>query len=143
MSTQGSTANYVELSGQAYGLVVDAFASINRSRLAYWKSVWEIVSKPYASTAIESAVRENFDRANQLANLTVGELRTRGQISADFSEKFLTQIEKLQDAGLEAFRDSLRTYASSVKKLQEATTELSANGVKPQEKPASLVPASN
>jgi hypothetical protein len=143
VSTQGSTANYVELSGQTYELVVDTFASVARRRLDYWKSVWEIASRPYGSTAIESTVRENFDRASQLANLTAGELRSRGQVAAEFSEKLLTQAGKLQDAALETFRDSLKTYASTVSQLKEATAELSTNGVKKQEKPASLVTASN
>jgi hypothetical protein len=143
VSTQDSAANYVELTGQAYLLVVDAFAAVNRSRLGYWKSVWEIASKPYASTAIDSTVRENFDRAGQLADLTVAELRARGQISADFSEKFLSQIGKLQDSALETFRASLKTYASAMNQLKDATTELSGNGVKPREKPATLAPVSN
>ena len=60
MSTQDNTAKYIELSNEAYGLIVDTFVSATRDRLAYWKAVWGIASRPYASTAI---ARENFDRA--------------------------------------------------------------------------------
>ena len=38
----------------------------------------DISSRPYASTAVETTVRENFDRANQVVSLTVDELQTNG-----------------------------------------------------------------
>ena len=106
MSRQGNTAKHIELSNEAYGLIVDTFAPAMRSRLGYWKSVWEIVSRPYASTAIASTVGESFDRASELAHLTVGELRSRIQRTADFSEKFLGQVGTLQNAALEMYRGS-------------------------------------
>ncbi|MGP6192162.1 MAG: hypothetical protein ACLPSH_19295 [Vulcanimicrobiaceae bacterium] len=143
MSTQGSTAKYIELSNQTYGLIVDTLGSATRSRLNYWKSIWEIASRPYASTAIESVVRENFDRASELANLTFGELRSRGQRTADFSEKFLAQVEKLQDAATETYRDSLKSYVSTVDQVKNAAAEVSPNGVKHQKTPANLAPVSN
>jgi hypothetical protein len=100
VSTQDNTAKYIELSNEAYGLIVDTFVSATRNRLAYWKSVWGIASRPHASTAIASTVRENFDRASELANLTIGELHSRVQRTVDFSEKCLAQVGKLQDAAL-------------------------------------------
>jgi hypothetical protein len=99
LSTQGSTAKYIELSNEAYGLFVDIVASATRRRLDYWKSVWEIAS---------------FDRVSDLANLTVGEFRSRVQTTADFSEKFLAQVGKLQDVALETYRDSSKSYVSTV-----------------------------
>jgi hypothetical protein len=107
LSTQRSTVKYIELSNAACGLIVDTVASATLRRLDYWKSVWEIASRPYASTAITSTVQESFDRASDIANLTVGELRSRVQTTADFSEKFLAQVGKLQDAALETYRDSI------------------------------------
>jgi len=142
VSTQGSTANYVEVSSQAYTLIVDVLGKAVRRRLGYWKSVWEVVSRPYTSTAIDSVVRENFDRANQLSDLTVAELRARGENAAEFSEKFLYQVEKLQDAGVEALRDSLQAYVSTVDKVKEAAAS-PVNGSKPKDKAANLVSASN
>jgi hypothetical protein len=114
LSTQGTTAKYIELSNEAYGLVVDIVASATLRRLDYWKSIWEIASRPYASTAIWSALQENFDRASDLANLTVGEFRSRVHTTADFSEKLLVQVGKLQDTALETYRDSLKSYVSTV-----------------------------
>jgi hypothetical protein len=126
VSTQGITAKYIELSNEGYGLIVDTVASATRSRLGYWKSFWEIASRPYASTAI---VRENFDRASELANLTIGELHSRVQRTVDFSEKCLAQVGKLQDAALETYRDSLKSYLPSVDQVNDASTELSVDGV--------------
>lgn len=142
MSTQGSTAKYIDLSGQTYGLIVDAVATVARRRLDYWKSVWEIASQPYPSTAVESAVRETFERANKLSDLTFGELRTRGKIAAEYSEKLLSQVEKLQDAGIEALRDGLKSYVSTVDKVKDAAA-LPTNGATPKEKAANIVAATN
>ncbi len=149
MSTQASTENYIELSSQTYELIVDALATAARSRLDFWKSVFEIAARPYASTALEPVVRENFERAGELSNLTVGELRSRGQRTAEFSEKFLNQVGKLQDAALETFRDSLKSYVSAVNQVKdaatEAATELSPNVLKPSNgsKSKDIVTAAN
>ena len=93
MNIQGSTAKYVELSNQAYGVIVDTFASAMRSRLDFWKSVWQIASRPYASTAIASIMGENFDRASELTNLTVGELQARVQARLISPRSFLPTSE--------------------------------------------------
>jgi hypothetical protein len=124
MNIQGSTAKYVELSNQAYGVIVDTFASAMRSRLDFWKSVWQIATRPYASTAIASIVEENFDRARELTNLAGGELESRVQRTADFSQMFLAHVGKLQDAALETYRD-----VSTVDRVKDAPTEMSGNGV--------------
>jgi hypothetical protein len=124
LSTQGITAKYIELSNEAYGLIVDTIASATRSSLNYLKSVWEIASRPYASTAIASTVRENFDRASELANLTVGEINSRVQRTAEFSEKVLVQVGRLQDAARETYRDSLKPYVSTADQVKDVSTEL-------------------
>jgi hypothetical protein len=129
LNIQSNTAKYVELSNRAYALIVDTFDSAVQSRLSYWKSVWEIASRPYRSATITSAVGENFDRASALANLTVGEFCSRVQRTADFSEKFLAQVGKLQDAVLETYRDSVELTLSTVDQVKEASAELSVDGV--------------
>jgi hypothetical protein len=63
--SEETTTGYVELSSQAYGLAVDAIASSNQQILDYWRSVWDITSRPYALIDVEAAVREGFDRANK------------------------------------------------------------------------------
>jgi hypothetical protein len=129
MSMQDNTAKYVELSSRTYELMVDTFASAARGRIDYWKVVWEIASRPYASRAIGAAVQENFDRTSELTNLTVSELHSRGQRAVDFSEKLLTQVGQLQDAALETYRDSSRSIGSTVGQGTDAATELSVDGV--------------
>ena len=65
------TSEYVELSSQAYSLFAENVATANGRVLEYWKSVWQIASRPYASTEVETGLRENLDRANQIFGLTV------------------------------------------------------------------------
>jgi len=74
MNQKDTTAGYVDLSNKTYALFVEAYASANRRALEYAKSAWDILARPYNSTAVETTVRENFDRANQLVTLTVTEL---------------------------------------------------------------------
>jgi hypothetical protein len=143
MSTQGSTAKCIELSSRTYGLIVNTFASATQSRLDYWKSVWEIASRPYASTAIGSALRENFDRVTSLTNLTISELHSRGQRTVDFSERLFAEIGELQDSARETYRDSLKSNGSTVGQPKDAATELSANGFTHREMPANPVSVSN
>jgi hypothetical protein len=129
MSKQRNTAENFALSSEAYELIVDTIASATRSRLNYWNSVCQIAYRPYASMAIGSTVRENFDRASEFANLTLAELNSRVQTTADFSEKFLAQFGKLQDAARETYRDSLTSYASTVDQVKDTSTEMPVNGV--------------
>src|SRR5580700_9695390 len=65
------TPSYVELSSQAYGMFVEAYAAANQRALAYMKSLYEIASKPYPTTGPEAFVSERFDRAHQIVDLTV------------------------------------------------------------------------
>jgi hypothetical protein len=108
------TASYVELSNQAYALVVDAFATANQRVLAYTKSVWEISSRPYASTALETTVRENFDRTNQIVALTISELQTTGNNAAEFAEKAFAHSAKLQETLVQSTRGLVDTGISNM-----------------------------
>ena len=92
--TVETTSSYVALASQTYGLFVDAAASANQRALGYWKSLYEIASRPYASTAVENAVRENFDRANQVVSLTINELQANGAKSAEFTEKLASVLHR-------------------------------------------------
>ena len=129
MSTQRNTAEYIALSNEAYGLIVDTIASATRSRLNYWKSVWEIASQPYASITISARVQENFDRTSELTNVTVNELHSRAQRAVDFSKKLLDEAEQLQDTAREIYRDSLTSIGSAVGQAIVAAKELSVDGV--------------
>ena len=116
-----STPSYVELSSQTYGLLVDAAAAANHRYLGYVKSLYEIVSRPYASSAVETNVRENFDRAHQVVELTVNELQTSGQKTAEFAEKFVAHGAKLQDSWVQGFRGLLKTGISNMTYVKDAT----------------------
>ena len=102
-------SEYLELSSQAYSLVADAALAANSRALEYWKSVWQIAARPYGATAIEGGMRENFDRANELVGLTVGEVSTAGQRSAEFAEKLIAHSVKVQE-----------TYAKATRALVDA-----------------------
>jgi len=118
-----TTQSYVELASQGYVLFVDAAASAGQRTLGYWKSLYEIASKPQASTAVETIVRENFDRANQIVNLTIGELQTTGSKNAELVEKVSTHAAKVQDAAATAVRGLVSTGISNVNYAKETAAK--------------------
>jgi hypothetical protein len=120
------TPSYVELSGQTYSLFVDAIASANQRYLGYVKSMYEIVSRPYASSAVEN-IRENFDRAHQVVDLTVNEMQASGQKNAEFAEKIAAHGAKLQDSWTLALRGMFKTGISNMSYVKDAA-ETSFNG---------------
>lgn len=123
MSMKEQTASYMELSSQSYTLFVDAMSAYNKRSLEYAKNVWEIASRPYASTAIETTVRENFDRANQLVSLTINELQTTGQKSAEFGEKIVSHGAKVQESLVSSMKGLVETGISNMNYAKETTTQ--------------------
>jgi hypothetical protein len=113
------TQSYVELSSQTYGLVVDAYAAANQRALGYAKSLYEIVSRPY-SGALENGVREGFERANQIVELTVGEFQTAGQKNAELAEKVAAHAAKWQDTWSQAIRGMLKVGISNMSYVKDA-----------------------
>ena len=118
-----TTTSYVELGSQAYGTAAEAIASANNRLLSYWKSVWDITSRPYTSTALDATVHENFDRANAILNLTVDELKAQEKQAQELAEKVVEQGAKLQDSTISAFRGVLNTSISNLNYVKESTTE--------------------
>jgi hypothetical protein len=123
MADKQTTTSYVELSSQAFTLFVDAFAEYNQRTLAYYRSLWDIVSRPYASTAVETTVRENFDRANQVVALTVNEISSNGAKATELAEKMAQHAAKLQDAAAESYRGVINTSISNMNFVKETTTQ--------------------
>ncbi len=121
MQNQEMTSSYVELSTGAYAMFVDAFASANQRALGYAKSLYEIATRPYASLSPQSIMRENFERGNQIVALTVGELQTTGQKSAELAEKAVTQGAKLQETYVAAMRGLVNTGISNMNFVKETT----------------------
>jgi hypothetical protein len=120
-AAKNTSPSYVELSSQAYSLLVDAYAAASRRQLDYAKSLYEIVSRPYASTAVEQTVRENFDRASQIISLSIAELQNSGQKTAEFSEKWVNHSLKVQDSAFEAARGLVKTGVSNLEFVKEST----------------------
>ena len=118
-----TTPSYVELASQSYGMFVDAYATANQRALGYLKSVWEIASKPYATAALDVTVKENFDRANQIVSLTIGELQTTGAKNAEFVEKLSAHNAKVQDSVATAFRGLVTTGISNVNYVKETAAQ--------------------
>ncbi len=119
--TPETTTSYFELSSQAYTLFVDAFASANQRGLEVLKSAYEITSRPYNSSAIETTVRENLDRANQLMSLTVSALQTSGQKNVELAQSLLAQNAKVQDSLAHAVRGVIKTGISNVNYIKGVT----------------------
>jgi hypothetical protein len=116
-----TTTSYLDLASQGYGLFVDAFATANQSALGYAKSFYDIVSKPYASTAVETTVRENFDRAGQVVSLTVSQLQSSGQKQTEYAEKAASYAAKVQESSLQALRGLWKTGVSNLHYVKETT----------------------
>ncbi len=114
MSTQETTPSYAELTTEGITLFVDAVAAANQRALDYTKSIWQILSKPYSAKAVDGAVRENFDRLNQLVSLTIGELQANGQKTADFAEKLVAHGAKVQESYVHALRGIVDTSVSNL-----------------------------
>ena len=121
--TKESATSYIELSSKVYSLFLDALTSRTQRRLQYWKSVWEVSSRPYQLTAVEGTVRDGFDRASQILDLTANELKTDGQNAAEFSEKLLSYTTRLQDGAMSAFRSVLNTSISNLDHVEQATEQ--------------------
>jgi prefoldin subunit 5 len=121
--SEEKTTGYVELSSQAYGLAVDAIASSNQRLLDYWRSVWDITSRPYASTDVDAVVREGFDRATKVLSLTIEELHAQQQKAQELIEKVAAQGSAVQDSALATVRELLNTSISNLNYVKESTTQ--------------------
>ena len=77
-------------------------------------------SRPYASSAVETNVRENFERAHQIVELSVNELQTSGQKGAEFAEKLAAHGAKLQDSWSHTLLGLLRTGISNMTYVKDA-----------------------
>ena len=122
-SVKETTASYLELTSAAYSLFIDAYASANRRGLEYLKSVYDISSRPYASTAVEATVRDNFERANQVASLTVAELQKNAQSASELAEKLTAHAANWQETATAGFRGAVETGLSNMSYLRATATQ--------------------
>ncbi len=87
------TKSYLDLVSGTYGLLMEAAAKANHRFLEHMKSSYEIMSRPYTSTAFEAAYRENLERAGQLVELNVAAAQKTGSESAALAEKIASSRE--------------------------------------------------
>jgi hypothetical protein len=122
MSSKEATASYVEQASHIYSLFVDAYASANQRGLEYAKSLWAISSKPYSTTDVQVAVQEGFDRANQIVSLSVAQLQTNGQKSAEFAETLVADLAKLQESYTHSLKGLVDTGISNINYVKDTAT---------------------
>ncbi len=119
--------SYVELSSTLFSTLVEAYGAANQRMLAYGKSVYEIASRPYTSTAVDAALRENFDRVNQIVELTVAEVQANGTHSTELSEALLQQGGAFQETFVEAGKTMARMGESNMNFVKETADAQAAN----------------
>jgi hypothetical protein len=117
--TEQMTKGYAELNAEAYAIAIDAFASANRRALDFFKSMFEIVSRPYTSTAVESTVRENLDRANQVVSLTVSEMQAAAAHNGELLEKTAKFAAKWQETAVASGQGVVKTMVSNLNYVRE------------------------
>lgn len=115
------TKSYVDLASQSYALLVDACAQAQQRYLGYGKSVYEVVTRPYASTAMETTYRENFDRANQIVELTVAEMQQAGTSAAQLGQTLVSQSALWQEKTMESMRGLMKAMISNLNYVKDTT----------------------
>lgn len=115
------TKSYVDLTSQTYATLVDAYSQSQQRYLSYMKSVYEVLTRPYASTAMETTYRENFDRANQIVELTVSEMQQAGSAAATLGQTLFSQNAMWQEKAMESARGMMKTVISNLNYVKDTT----------------------
>jgi hypothetical protein len=117
------TKSYLDLASSTYGLVMEASANANHRFLEHLKSSFEIMSRPYTSTAFEAAARENIERAGQLIELNVAAAQKTGAESAALAEKIAKNGAGWQETAVETLRGLFRTGLSNLAYVKDAADQ--------------------
>jgi hypothetical protein len=117
------TPSYLELISSTYGVLVEAAANANHRYLEQLKSTYEIVSRPYTSTAFEATYRENIDRAGQLVELNVAAAQKSGSEAAALAEKIAKHTAQWQETYVETLRGLFRTGLSNLAFVKDAADQ--------------------
>jgi len=115
--------SYLDLASQTYGVIVEAAANANHRLLEHLKSTYEIVSRPYTSTAFEATYRENLDRAGQLVELNVAAAQKSGAETAALAEKLAKSAALWQESYVETTRGLFRTALSNLAYVKDAADQ--------------------
>ncbi len=122
-----ATNPYLALSGEAYSIVVDAYAAASRRRLDYFKALYDIVSRPYGPVTLEQAAREHVDRTSEIVSLSIAEFEASGKKTAELTRTWLDHSAKMRDFGFEAARDLMKAGVSNLEAVRDTTTKHLAN----------------
>ena len=91
----------LEVWNQMCAVLVDALSSRATRTIDNAKSVYEIVTRPYARPwTIDGVATENFDRAQEIVSLTVTEMLTTSRRVTEVTESLLETSAVLQEAWL-------------------------------------------
>lgn len=113
--------SYVDLANQTYAVLVDAYAQTQQRWLGYAKSVFEVVTRPYTSTALETTSRENFDRVHQIVELTIGEMQAAGNAGSTLGQTLVSHGALWQEKGLETARGLMQNAISNMNYVKDTT----------------------
>ena len=117
------TTSYLELASSTYGLLVEAASKANHRFLEHLKSTYEIVSRPYTSTAVEATYRENLDRAGQLVELNVAAAQKNAAEAAALAEKLAKAGSEWQETYVETMRGLFRTGLNNIAFVKDAADQ--------------------
>jgi uncharacterized protein YnzC (UPF0291/DUF896 family) len=120
---EDKTKSYSELTTAAYQTFVEAVSSANERALGFTKSLFEITTRPYASTEMATLARENFDRLNQIVSLSISELQTNGSKAAELNTKVMEHGSKLQEAYVSSLRGAVDTGISNMQFVKDTTAQ--------------------
>ena len=123
MTNNDQSKSYLELASHTYGVIAEAAANSNHRLLEHLKSTYEIVSRPYTSTAFEATYRENLDRAGQLVELNVAAAQKGGAEAAALAEKLAKNTALWQETVVETLRGLFRTGLSNLAYVKDAADQ--------------------
>lgn len=121
MNSSDQTKTSMKLAADLYTTYVDAATASNQRMLGFAKSAFEILTRPYSSTAVESAWRENLDRTNQIVELSVSELQTASTHASQVVESLVAHGTTLQETAMETARGLMQTSVSNMTFVKETS----------------------
>ena len=116
-----TTSTLVDLTSESNKIVIDAVATANRRAVAYYKGLWNIVSRPFPSKDLKDNVGEGFERAEQIVDLTIQEMEADSKLAIEFAEKALAQATKAREEAVNVAREYAKTGVSTLKSALEST----------------------
>jgi hypothetical protein len=121
MANTDSTASYIELTNQAYKLLLDAAATTHKRVIDHAKNQYDILARPYTGASPDANIREGFDRANQLGTIVAAELQATAQRNAELAEKLAAHGSKVQESLLHSCHGLSSTGLSNLNFVKDQT----------------------